>query len=167
MKLKKFISSIMIVFLLFTISANHFAYATLEESHSSGQQELPIMRVANEGEEEQSWVQKAFSEAYAFLNETEVEDDLGIFGNLLVQFRNIVRGINVVLLVLLAGLSTIALAIVGIRYIMAGNSPENREAAKKGLHTVFTGMIYGFGAYAIWTMSIGIVTLIIGAFAQG
>lgn len=142
MKFKKIIISIMIFITFFTIHMNQIVYAS------------------------DDWVQQAFDAADNFLTDKEVEDNLGIFEDLLVTFRDIIRGVNIVLLVLLAGLSAIALAVVGVKYIMAGDSPHDKEKAKKSLHTVFIGMIYGFGAYVIWTMAMGIINLIIGAFAQ-
>lgn len=143
MKLKKIIVSIIIMMTFFTINMNHMVFAA----------------------DDSDWVQQAFDEANDFLNATDVEDDLGIFENLLVVFKDFVQGTNIVLLVLLAGLSAVALAIVGVKYIMAGDSPHNKENAKKSLHTVFIGMIYGFGAYVIWNMAMGVINLIIGAFS--
>ena len=146
MKLKKNIISIITIITVLMINLNQVVYAS---------------------DNSRVWVQKAFDEANSFLTDDSVEDDLGIFGNLLGEFTNIIQGINVVLLVLLAGLSAISLAVVGVKYIMAGDSPHNKENAKKSLHTVFIGMVYGFGAYVIWTISMEIVNLIMGAFAQG
>lgn len=142
MKFKKIMISIIIVTIFFLINFNKTVYAA------------------------DTWVQDAFDAANSFLKDTEVEDDLGIFETLLIQFKNIIKGVNIVLLVLLAGLSIIALAVVGIKYIMAGGSPHQKEEAKKSLHTVFIGMIYGFGAYVIWTTSMQVVELIMGAFSK-
>ena len=80
-------------------------------------------------------------------------------------FKNILQAANRILLVLLAGLSIIALSVTGIRYMMSGALPEQKEIAKQSLHTIFIGMAMGFGAYVIWRIAMSIVTLIIEAFA--
>ena len=145
MKLKKFSLSIIIAIIILTINFSPITYAASSD-----------------------WVQDAFDAANSFLKDKEVEDNLGgVIGTLLTEFKNIIKGLNIVLLVLLTALSAVALAVVGVTYIMAGDSPGNKENAKKSLHTVFIGMVYGFGAYVIWSFSMGIVNLIIQAFAQG
>ena len=74
--------------------------------------------------------------------------------------------INRVLLVALAGISTVALSITGIRYILSGGVPQQKENAKRSLRTIFTGMAIGFGAYMIWRIAMSIVTIIISAFSK-
>lgn len=139
--MKKIIISIIIV-MIFFINSNSIVYGASD-----------------------TWVSEAFQAAHDFINEPTT-DDLGIIDPLLKNFKNIVKGINITLLVLLSSLSVISLAVIGVRYIMSGASPHQREIAKQSLHTVFIGMVYGFGAYTIWKIAMGIVELIIGAFAQ-
>lgn len=47
---------------------------------------------------------------------------------------------------------------------MAGASPEQKRAAIDGLHTVFKGMVIGFGAFVIWLFASGIINIILGSF---
>ena len=109
------------------------------------------------------WVSDAFSAASTFLKEP-TKDSLGILNPTFKFFQGIVKGINRVLIVLLAGISTIALSVTGVRYMASGASPEQRDVAKHSLHTIFVGMAFGFGAYVIWRIAMGIVAVIIGAF---
>ena len=126
---------------------------------------LPVTYVQAADDSDDSWVKNAFNAADSFLKEP-VKDDLGIANNVLKIFKKIVRAINRILLVALFGLSAISLSVIGIRYMISGNAPHQRENAKKSLHTVLMGMVYGFGAFAIWRIAMSIVSLIIGTFAQ-
>jgi hypothetical protein len=123
------------------------------------------LATSNTTTNESTWVSDAFDAAKSFLQDSDATDDLGIVNPLLIKFRNIVNALNTILLVLLAGISAIALAVVGVKYIMAASSPEKKGEAKESLHTVFWGMAYGFGAYLIWKIAMGIVSIIINAFA--
>ena len=110
------------------------------------------------------WVSDAFSAASKFMKE-DANNDLKIINPIFKTFKNIIQAANRILLVLLAGLSIIALSVTGIRYMMSGALPEQKEIAKQSLHTIFIGMAMGFGAYVIWRIAMSIVTLIIEAFA--
>lgn len=110
-----------------------------------------------------SWITDAFSATRNFFSD-EVTDDLGFVEPWMVVFSDIVRAINRVLIILLAGLSIISLTIVGIKYIMSPYQASRKEEAKKSLHTVFSGMVYGFGAFAIWKIVMSIVKVVIGSF---
>ena len=112
-----------------------------------------------------SWVSEAFSATSTFMNE-KATDFKGILSPGFTLFKNIVKGINRVLIVLLAGISTIALSITGVRYLASGASPNQREIAKQSLHTIFLGMAFGFGAFAIWKIAMAIITIMIEAFAS-
>ncbi len=112
-----------------------------------------------------NWVSAAFSAAGSFLSESSVEDKLGIVSPVMKFATNLIQGANRVLLFLLAGVSMVALSVVGIRYIIEGTSPQRKGDAKKSLHTVFMGMFIGFGAYAIWRVAMAIVVLVIAAFS--
>ncbi len=140
--MKKIIVSL-IVIIMFSVNTNSLVYAT-----------------------DGDWVSEAFSAAHKFLNNANITDDTGIISPFFDQFKSIVKGINRILLVLLAGLSMISLSLIGVRYMLSGASPQQKEEAKRNLHTVFIGMAIGFGAYAIWRIAISIVTIIIGSLAQ-
>ena len=111
------------------------------------------------------WVGKAFSAAGGFLKE-ESKYTTGLFNPMLSFFKSLIKMINRVLLVALAGISTVALSITGIRYILSGGVPQQKENAKRSLRTIFTGMAIGFGAYMIWRIAMSIVTIIISAFSK-
>ena len=115
--------------------------------------------------EDKSWVSKAFSAASTFMNEP-TKDFKGILSPTFTFFQNVVKMINRVLIVLLAGISTIALSVTGVRYLASGASPEQRDIAKQSLHTIFIGMAFGFGAFVIWQVAMGIVKIIITSFAS-
>ena len=113
-----------------------------------------------------TWVKDAFSAASNFFSEKEVTDELGMIEPWMIIFKNIVKGINRVLIVLLIGLSTISLAVVGIRYFMAAADPAQKGKAKTDLHIVFKGMIIGFGAFTIWKIVMIIVNVVIDSLAK-
>ncbi len=112
---------------------------------------------------DETWVKDAFEAASSFMGENPT-DTIGI-SPLFSLFKDLVRAANRVLLVLLAGISTIALSITGVRYILAGASPDQQKVAKSSLKTIFIGMGFGFGAYVIWRIAMAIVGIFIGAFA--
>ena len=87
------------------------------------------------------------------------KDFKGILSPTFTLFQNIVKAINRVLIVLLAGISTIALSVTGVRYLASGASPEQRDIAKQSLHTIFIGMAFGFGAFVIWRVAMAIVSI--------
>lgn len=153
--MKKIVISFIVV-MIFFINSNSIVYG--DNNISSDSEKATIS---------QNWVSDAFQAAHDFINEPTTDDKWGIIDSLLKNFKNIVKGINIILLVLLSSLSVISLAVIGVRYIMSGASPDQRKVATQSLHTVFIGMVYGFGAYVIWKIAMGIVGLIIGALAQG
>lgn len=113
-----------------------------------------------------SWVQEAFQAAYDFFNGTDDSiDNNEVANGALEIFKSIIKALNRILIVLLFGLSAISLSIIGIRYIVSGSSPGQREIAQKSLKTVFIGMLYGFGAFVIWNIAIQIIKLVIGSIA--
>lgn len=111
-----------------------------------------------------SWVKDAFSATSRFLNENAT-DTIGI-SKPFELFKNLIKAINKVLLVALAGMSIIALSITGIKYILSSSSPDRQGEAKKSLKTIFIGMIIGFGAFTIWNIAISIINIIIGTFVE-
>lgn len=111
-----------------------------------------------------SWVKDAFSATSTFLNENPT-DTIGI-SKPFKLFKNLIKAINKVLLVALAGMSIIALSITGIKYILSSSSPDRQGEAKKSLKTIFIGMIIGFGAFTIWNIAISIINIIIDTFAE-
>ena len=113
---------------------------------------------------DETWVQDAFKAASSFMGENPT-DTIGI-SPLFSLFKDFVRAANRVLLVLLAGISTIALSVTGVRYLASGASPEQRDIAKQSLHTIFIGMAFGFGAFVIWQIAMGIVKIMITSFAS-
>ena len=141
MNMKKILITINII-ILFFICSNSSVYAATSD---------------------ETWVQDAFKAARSFMGENPT-DTIGI-SPLFSLFKDFVRAANRVLLVLLAGISTIALSITGVRYILAGASPDQQKVAKSSLKTIFIGMGFGFGAYVIWRIAMAIVGIFIGAFA--
>lgn len=113
---------------------------------------------------EYNWVQKAFGAASSFLNEDAKIKDSSMDGKVLSAFQILIKAINRILLVALFGLSTISLSIIGVKYMVSGGAPHQKEQAKHSLHTLFIGMAYGFGAFAIWKVSMAIVKMVIGSF---
>ena len=112
-----------------------------------------------------AWVSDAFSAASSFFSEN-VTDEMGIIEKPLNLFSDIVKAINTILIVALAGISAISLSIVGIRYIISiGGKPEQQGKAKHDLHKTIRGMAYGFGAFFIWQIAMGIVKAIVDGFA--
>ena len=112
-----------------------------------------------------AWVSDAFSAASSFFSEN-VTDEMGIREKPLNLFSDIVKAINTILIVALAGISAISLSIVGIRYIISiGGKPEQQGKAKHDLHKTIRGMAYGFGAFFIWQIAMGIVKAIVDGFA--
>ena len=95
---------------------------------------------------ESNWVKKAFSAAYSFLkedidvNSSSAGTPEKMVGSLVTVFRDIVKAVNIVLLVALFGISVISFSIIGIRYMMYGFSPKQSEKAKSDLHTTVIGM---------------------------
>lgn len=135
-------------------SDNHDVYHQIKEEKASGT-----------STDSESWVSDAFSAASSFFSE-DVNDEMGIIEKPLDLFSNLVKAINKVLTVALAGISAISLSIVGIRYITSIADPNQKNKAKKDLHTTFRGMVYGFGAFFIWQIAMSIVRLIIKGFAS-
>lgn len=113
-----------------------------------------------EEKEETTWVGDAFAAAKAFLSETSTE--IPEEGELILyNAKMIVRGVNRILWVLLAGISAISLSIVGIRYILGINSSSERGKAKSALHQTIKGMAIGFSAVLIFNIVMVLVRLII------
>ena len=106
------------------------------------------------------WITDAFYAVKKFFGEN-VEDPIGIVSTPLGLFKRIVQGVNRLLLVLLAAISTISLSIVGVRYLMAVNDSNQKVKAKDALHTTFRGMGFGFGAFFIWRVAMSIVEVIL------
>lgn len=115
-------------------------------------------------EADYSWVSDAFQATKSFFSDSEVTDELGMLEPWMIIFSDIVKAVNRVFIVALAGLSIISLAVVGIRYIMSAYQPDQKNKAKEDLHTVFKGMCYGFGAFTIWKIVMLVVRLIIESF---
>ena len=118
---------------------------------------------ADNSETDTGWVNKAFSATSSFLKE-KTKDSFGVISPAFTFFQTVVKAINRILIVLLAGISTLALSVTGIRYLASGASPGQRDAAKHSLHTIFIGMAFGFGAFAIWRIAMSIVGIIINSF---
>ena len=159
----KKIKRILIIFIFATII---ISINTISKASSSGTGQSSGQNTTQENEVTMdSWVEEAFKAARNFLTDDEVTDDLGFAGELLILARSVINAINRVLIVLLAGISAIALSVVGIRYLYSTSKPSQVSKARDDLHTVFTGMLYGFGAYLIWRIAMSIVILIINNLA--
>lgn len=119
----------------------------------------------SENEDEDDWVGDAFRAASDFISEKVTDDKNGWSSKALDIATSLTRAINMILLVLLAGLSIISLTVVGLRYLASGASPGQRQIAQQSLHTVFIGMAIGFGAFVIWQIAMSIVKIIIESLA--
>ena len=109
-----------------------------------------------------SWVSDAFEATKSFFSEN-VTDEMGIIEKPLGLISDGIKAITRIAFVLLAGMSTISLAIVGIRYMASISNPAEREKAIQSLHTTFKGMLYGFGAFFIWRIAMSIVYFILSS----
>lgn len=159
--MKKVIVSFLIIIMFLTNSAQYVWAAHTKGTDGSGSGSAS----ESKEQEEESWVKKAFSAASSFMNDSEVNDDLGVVKPVFERFKSIVKSINAILMVLLMGLSIIALSVTGVRYIASGAAPHQKETAKQSLHTIFIGMAIGFGAYVIWRIAMSIVEIMIDALA--
>lgn len=158
--MKKILISTIVLMIMFLLNSNSLVYAETKTTKTTEKAEESTS-AADDG----SWVSKAFSAASTFMNEP-TKDFKGILSPTFKLFQNIVKAINRVLIVLLAGISTIALSVTGVRYMASGASPEQRDIAKQSLHTIFIGMAFGFGAFIIWKIAMAIVSIMIAAFAR-
>lgn len=155
MKTKKIYISILIIILLNVLFIKN-SYATppySTEMTDTGTQPADTTM-------DNSWLTEAFSAAKEFLSTDSIEipHPLDIF---LAYGKYLIRGINRVLWVLLAGISAISLSIVGINYILGINSSTQRKKAKEDLHVVIKGMAIGFGALLIFNVAMTIIRIII------
>ncbi len=170
--MKKILYLAILSILFITILSNNVVFAAVKPQGggSSGAATQNGTNTSTTNTSEDTWVQDAFSAAAGFLNEDISETDdpanngLGIVTPILKTFKGIVKSINTILLVLLAALSTLSLSITGIRYIVCKANPAQEKTARENLHTAFRGMLFGFGAYIIWSVAMGLVQLIIGNF---
>lgn len=110
-----------------------------------------------------SWANEAISAAQNFLKE-ETVDEIGI-SPIFELFKSMVKAVNRFLLVLLSGISIVALSVTGVRYMASGAAPGQKAVAQQSLKTIFKGMTIGFGAYFIWRIAMSLVTTMIGAFS--
>lgn len=121
---------------------------------------------------ESNWVKKAFNAAYSFLKEDVNVDNSSasepekLVGNTLILFKDVIKAINIVLIVALFGISVISISSVGLRYMFFGDNATAAEKAKSDLHTTFIGMAYGFGAFLIWRIAMAIIVAIINVLAE-
>ena len=154
----KIINITVIIILLLTVSFPTIVYSS--DNHEVYHQ----LKEDKAKEEATSWISEAFAAVRNFFSDTEVTDDLGMLKPWMLVFGDIVRGVNRVLIVALAGLSAISLSIVGIRYIISTYDPKSKKRAKHDLHVVIRGMAIGFGAFAIWKIAMSIIRLILSTF---
>ena len=155
----KIINITVIIILLLTVS-----FPTIVYSSSDNHEVYHQLKEDKAKEEATSWISEAFAAVRNFFSDTEVTDDLGMLKPWMLVFGDIVRGVNRVLIVALAGLSAISLSIVGIRYIISTYDPKSKKRAKHDLHVVIRGMAIGFGAFAIWKIAMSIIRLILSTF---
>lgn len=155
--MKKIVASILIT-IIFLITSVQYVYAVPTVGTD------PSGSTSGSTSDDGSWVQNAFSAAKNFLTQSEVNDDLGI-SPMFNFIKSLIKAVNVILMVVLIGLSIIALSVTGVRYIASGASPSQKEIAKQSLHTICIGMAIGFGAYVIWRIAMSIVEIIISSLA--
>lgn len=110
-----------------------------------------------------TWVKDSFADARSFMEEPP-QDDLKIGKPILNFFKSLIRIVNIVFIIALAAISAISLSITGVRYIAAAAIPAQRNIARQNLQRVFVAMCYGFGAFMIWRISMGIVELVLSSF---
>lgn len=111
---------------------------------------------------ESTWISDAFAATKSFLSESSTE--IPVKGeSLLYKAKMTIRGINRILWVLLGSISAISLSIVGIRYMLGINDPEQRSTAKDSLHKTIRGMVLGFSAMLIFNIVMSLVRLIISS----
>lgn len=158
--MKKILISTIVLIIMFLLNSNSLVYAETKTTKTTEKTEE-----SSSEDSDGDWVSKAFSAASTFMKE-DTKDFKGILSPAFTFFQNIVKAINRVLIVLLAGISTIALSVTGVRYMASGASPEQRDIAKQSLHTIFIGMAFGFGAFIIWKIAMAIVSIMIAAFAR-
>lgn len=158
--MKKILISTIVLIIMFLLNSNSLVYAETKTTKTTEKTEE-----SSSEDSDGDWVSKAFSAASTFMTE-DTKDFKGILSPTFNLFQNIVKAINRVLIVLLAGISTIALSVTGVRYMASGASPEQRDIAKQSLHTIFIGMAFGFGAFIIWKIAMAIVSIMIAAFAR-
>ena len=149
---KRFCKFLVGIIVIFTILSNTYVYA--------------------DEVTESNWVKKAFNAAYSFLKEDVNVDSSSasgpekMVGSALKIFKDVIKAINIVLLVALFAISVVSISIVGIRYMMFGDNAKAVERAKSDLHTTFIGMAYGFGAFLIWNIAMTLVVTIIEVLAE-
>lgn len=156
-KTNKIVLLIVIVLTFFSLFQSPvYADNSIKDNHDVYHQ----IKEEKEEKEETTWVGDAFAAAKAFLSESSTE--MPEEGELILyNAKVIVRGVNRILWVLLAGISAISLSIVGIRYILGINTPSERGKAKDALHATIRGMAIGFSAILIFNIVMIIVRLII------
>lgn len=163
--LKISIILICVIFIDINISTTVYAEKVKDESLPVRSGTGTATGTQNGSSDSGSWISDAFSAASSFFSE-DVNDEMGIIEKPLNLFSDIVKAINKILIVALAGISAISLSIVGIRYIISIDKPKQQEKAKDDLHTTFRGMAYGFGAFFIWQIAMSVVRLIIESFGS-
>ena len=163
--LKISIILICVIFIDINISTTVYAEKVKDESLPVRSGTGTATGTQNGSSDGGSWISDAFSAASSFFSE-DVNDEMGIIEKPLNLFSDIVKAINKILIVALAGISAISLSIVGIRYIISIDKPKQQEKAKDDLHTTFRGMAYGFGAFFIWQIAMSVVRLIIESFGS-
>lgn len=163
--LKISIILICVIFIDINISTTVYAEKVKDESLPVRSGTGTATGTENSSSDSGSWVSDAFSAASSFFSE-DVNDEMGIIEKPLDLFSDLVKAINLVLIVALAGISAISLSIVGIRYIISIANADQKKKAIEDLHTTFRGMAYGFGAFFIWQIAMSIVRLIIKGFGS-
>lgn len=149
--IKTFILMILALFIVWQIPS----YATKKDNHD-------VYHEIKAEKEESTWISDAFAAAKSFLSETSTE--IPEEGELLLyNAKMIIRGINRILWVLLGSISAISLSIVGIRYMLGINDPQQRSTAKDSLHKTIRGMALGFSAMLIFNIVMSFVRLIISS----
>ena len=153
--MKKIILNVFIIFFTALIIQNSSVYAAGTQGQQSQGNSI-----------NGSFVGEAFSATKEFLQEDLPEDDVGILTDSLLFFvKDAIQGINRILIIALAGIGAIAISISGIKYMRAISSPSEAAEAQKMLKTTLRGLGYGFGAFIIWEVAMGVVRLIIDSLA--
>ncbi len=152
MKTKKIYISILIIIL--------FSVLFIKNSYAIQSYSTTMTDTGSNPDVDNSWLTDAFSAAKEFLS-SESEEIPHPLDNYLTYGKYLIRGINRVLWVLLAGISAVSLTIVGIKYIWGINSSTIRKEAVKDLHVVIRGMAIGFGALLIFNIAMSIIRIIV------
>lgn len=135
------------------------------QQSQDGQSQQPSQ--GTQAEIDDSFVSEAFRATGDFFKEDLPEDDVGIITDSMLYFiKRGIQAFNRILIVALAGIGAIAFALSGIKYFISVSDPKKLKEARDTLNITLRGLGFGFGAFIIWEVAMGVVNLIIDAMAK-